>query len=93
MLVSICASPRRLPVAKRFGTDISEAATTRARSVNGDALPPKEGQKMLLQQIASRIAAWLNTGREIENLRHIEERLLTDMGIKRDDISRRVRGR
>jgi len=48
---------------------------------------------MLLQQIASRITAWLSTGYQIEQLRNIEDRLLTDMGIKREDINRRVKGR
>lgn len=48
---------------------------------------------MLLQQIVSRVSAWLSTGRDIENLRHTEERLLTDMGIRRKDIVRRVKGR
>lgn len=93
MLLSICASPQRLPVAKRFGTDITQSSHNADLSASGEALPRRKDRKMLLQQIASRITAWLSTGYEIEKLRSIEDRLLTDMGIKRDDIVRRVKGR
>lgn len=47
---------------------------------------------MLLQQIASRIAQWIATTHEIDKVQFLDDRLLADMGIKRRDIERRVRG-
>jgi uncharacterized protein YjiS (DUF1127 family) len=48
---------------------------------------------MMIRQVVSRLTAWLSTGYAIERLRNVEDRLLTDMGIRREDIERRVKGR
>ena len=48
---------------------------------------------MLIQQIANRIQAWFTTRREIDRVHHLDDHLLADMGIKRFEIERRVKGR
>ena len=48
---------------------------------------------MLIQQIANRIHEWFQTKREIDRVHHLDDHLLADMGIKRHEIERRVKGR
>jgi|EndMetStandDraft_5_1072996.scaffolds.fasta_scaffold256487_2 uncharacterized protein YjiS (DUF1127 family) len=48
---------------------------------------------MLIQQIANRIHEWFQTKREIDRVHHLDDHLLADMGLKRHEIDRRVKGR
>lgn len=48
---------------------------------------------MLIEQIATRIQAWFQTRREIDRVHRLDDHLLADMGIKRYEIERRVKGR
>jgi uncharacterized protein YjiS (DUF1127 family) len=48
---------------------------------------------MLIQQIASRIHEWFLTKREIDRVHQLDDHLLADMGLKRHEIGRRVKGR
>jgi uncharacterized protein YjiS (DUF1127 family) len=56
-------------------------------------LARRRREKMLLQQITSRIAAWITQRREIDKVRFLDDRLLADMGVERREIIRRVKGR
>jgi uncharacterized protein YjiS (DUF1127 family) len=48
---------------------------------------------MTVQQVLNKITQWLVSGSEIERLEGLDDRLLRDMGIRRKDIARRVKGR
>ena len=47
----------------------------------------------MLYQLTRRVASWLQAGTDIRRLRQMDDYLLADMGIERDDIAFRVRGR
>lgn len=47
----------------------------------------------MLYQLTRRIANWLQTGTEIRRLRQMDDYLLSDMGLERETIATRVRGR
>jgi uncharacterized protein YjiS (DUF1127 family) len=47
----------------------------------------------MLHAITRTIRDWMWVEYEIQRLRWLDERLLADMGIKRDDIAALVRGR
>jgi len=48
---------------------------------------------MTLHDLTLRVRSWLRTGNEINRLRALDNRLLTDMGIDRDEIADLVSGR
>lgn len=48
---------------------------------------------MTLRQIVTQFTEWFQTVREIERLRSVDDRTLDDMGIKRSEIARLVKGR
>ena len=47
----------------------------------------------MLYQLTRRVASWLQTGTDIRRLRQMDDYLLADMGIEREAIATRVRGR
>ena len=47
----------------------------------------------MLYHLTRRISHWLQTGTDIRRLRQMDDYLLSDMGLERDDIATRVRGR
>lgn len=47
----------------------------------------------MLYQLRRRLARWLKTDNDIRRLKHMDDYLLSDMGIERDEIVTRVRGR
>ena len=48
---------------------------------------------MLVQQIVKRIQVWFEAARDVERVRFLDDHLLKDMGIKRFEIERRIKGR
>ena len=48
---------------------------------------------MLLHDLGRRLRERIRLHREIERLRWLDDRILADMGIDRDTIASRVRGR
>ncbi|MCR6656495.1 MAG: DUF1127 domain-containing protein [Opitutus sp.] len=48
---------------------------------------------MTLNDLRIHIDGWLRTARDIKRLRALDNRLLTDIGIDRDEIADRVSGR
>jgi uncharacterized protein YjiS (DUF1127 family) len=91
--MSICGSPERLTVAKPFGTDINGRSGSVGVARERLCLVSTKERKMLIKQIANRIHEWLQTRREIDRVHLLDDHLLADMGIKRHEIERRVKGR
>ena len=48
---------------------------------------------MTLHDLTLRVRTWLRTGHDIKRLRALDNRLLSDMGIDRDEIADLVSGR
>jgi uncharacterized protein YjiS (DUF1127 family) len=52
------------------------------------AVPPKKGRKIMLLSIVRFINAWKRYGVAVDELSHLSDRELADIGITRGDIQR-----
>ena len=48
---------------------------------------------MLYDDIKKRVTGWVTQRRAIHNLKWLDDRLLSDMGVAREEIPSRVRGK